>query len=55
MKQSQLTPRPATFNPTSVYLGPVYKSGKNEVTKHLSIKISYTSNYLFCKLDSYTK
>ena len=35
------------FSPTSVYLGPVYKSGKNKVTKYASMKISYTGNYLF--------
>ena len=40
-------PRPATFTPTSVYLGPVHKSGKDKVTKYPSIKISYTGNYLF--------
>ena len=28
---------------------------KNKVTKYPTIKISYTGNYLFCKLDSYTK
>ena len=39
--------RPATFSPTSVYLGPVHKSGKNKITRYPSIKISCTSSYLF--------
>ena len=42
-----LSPHPATFSPMSVYLGPVYKLGRNKVTKYPSIKISYTGNYLF--------
>ena len=37
----------ATFSSTSIYLGPVYKPGKDKVTKYPSIKISYTGNYLF--------
>ena len=51
-------PKPLDLQPLAQRLyiwGQYIDREKIKVTKYPRIKISYTGNYLFCKLDSYTK